>query len=75
MIEIVKHRPNQEPEYHKYRITCNYCGCVFTCETSDWRHNIVTGYGERDDILWCPECGKRIYLSCIYSLNEGVKLC
>lgn len=36
-----------------YRATCSECGCVFTYEREDVRHNYVSG-GER---VSCPHCG------------------
>lgn len=74
MIEIIKHASKKERENKKYRITCSDCGCIFTCETSDWTHDVITGHGQRDDLIFCPECGQRFYLSCIFTLNEGVEI-
>ena len=74
MIEIIKQPELMQRENKKYQITCNHCGCVFTCMTEDWRHNVIVGHGERDDVISCPVCHKNFYLSCIFTLGEGVEI-
>lgn len=74
MIEIIKHAQKKEHENKKYRLSCNYCGCVFTCESCDWTHGVIVGHGQRDDVISCPECGNKFYLSCILSLGEGIEI-
>lgn len=49
MIRIIKHG-------NKKRVTCSYCGCIFTYEKEDV---VVKDYG-RNDVAYtvsCPDCG------------------
>lgn len=54
MIKIIKHGHAQ------YRMTCEYCECIFTFEDSD----IQTDGNQRDWTEWidCPECKRRNYI-------------
>ena len=72
MIEILKNPRKRENK--KYKITCHNCGCVFTCETSDWTHDVITGHGQRDDVINCPVCTHTFLLSCLFTLGEGEEI-
>ena len=68
MIEVVKHGKNKSPQYI-YEVQCD-CGCVFTCSYDDWRRDVITGHGQRDSIIVCPECHRNLYFSLLQSEDK-----
>ena len=69
---VIEKQPHNENKH--YRIICT-CGCVFTCDDTDWYHNCITGHGERDDVISCPICSKNLYKSLVMSgVNAKIEL-
>lgn len=50
MIKVIKHGHAQ------YKLTCEFCECIFTFEDSDIKNNGC----QRDwsEFIACPECGR-----------------
>lgn len=42
-----------------YYLTCNSCGCHFSCEEEDIRV-FVDGFETRRPYVFCPKCDKKI---------------
>lgn len=54
MIKIIKNG------YEQYRMTCQFCECVFSFEDSD----IISSGNQRDWYEWicCPGCKRKNYI-------------
>ena len=58
MIKIIKNGKTQEQENKTYTITCEHCGCVFTCQNEDFYkiEKCIDGKA----YIKCPHCNNEI---------------
>ncbi len=73
MIKIIKQGNSIKKETYikTYQITCKICNTIFECFEDDLNFE-VTGHGESDKYIQCPNCFEKLYLRSNFFCNYNI---